>query len=345
MFGLMKHAGSCLAPAAKHERQTRYCGTCKSMGRLFGQSARATLNHDAVFLGELLLALQPDPLRAPAFTPRRCLSLPKASEIPPPLAYAAAANVVLAEFAVSDQILDGDKRWWAIQKPLARSFRAARAYLDQVGLPLEALFAQQQRQAEYERQASASLAYFAEPTGEATRLVFAHGALAFAEPLGQLGEAFGRLIYVLDAIQDQASDAKKGAFNALAASHSTLADARRYVRQQQARFCEALEQLPLAVPDRDSFALRLRASVNHALMSTQLPQGGQRVITRSVDKKRRRSRPPNQSRCGNCLFDCWETLCCINCGCECCTDVACCCELSACEGCCSGCECCACSSC
>lgn len=335
MFGLMKYTGSCLPRDARRAQQTRYCGTCKSMGRLFGQSARATLNHDAVFLGELLLALEPAPLSAPAFTPRRCFILPKADEIPPALAYAAAANVVLAEFAVCDQILDGDRRWWAIQKPLARSFRAARAHLHQVGLPLDALFAQQQRQAQYERQARAPLAYFAEPTGEATRLVFSHGAPAFAEPLGLLGEAFGRLIYVLDAIQDQAKDAKTGAFNALAASQSSIADARRYVREQQARFGEALQALPLPPAERESFALRLRASVNHALMSTQLPQGERSGSSRPADKKQRRF---PQNRCGNCLSDCWDALCC-------CDDALCFCDDA--TRCCSGskCECCGCSAC
>ena len=337
MFGLMKYTGSCLAPAAKHERQTRYCGTCKSIGRLFGQSARATLNHDAVFLGELLSALQPTALSSAAFTPRRCFVLPKADDIPPALAYAAAANVVLTEFAVTDQLLDGDKRWWPVQKTLSRSFHAARAHLLAAGLPVETLFAQQQRQAEYERTPSRSLAFFAEPTGAATRLVFAHGAASYAEPLGLLGEAFGRLIYVLDAIQDQVQDTKKGAFNALTASQTTLTEARRYVREQQARFQEALEMLPLLSQDRESFALRLRASVNHALMSTQLPGAGQSVITRPVDKKRRRSQGPCSS--------CWETICCVDCACNCCADGACCCEMAACEGCCSGGECCACGSC
>nr|WP_309685762.1 hypothetical protein [Armatimonas sp.] len=65
-----------------------------SLLRLFGQRARLTLNHDAVFLGELLLALEQTTLPT-SFTARRCFSLLMAAEIPPALAYAAAANVVL----------------------------------------------------------------------------------------------------------------------------------------------------------------------------------------------------------------------------------------------------------
>ncbi len=44
MFGLMKRPP-----------REPYCGTCKTMGERYGQKTRLLLNHDTVFLAELLL--------------------------------------------------------------------------------------------------------------------------------------------------------------------------------------------------------------------------------------------------------------------------------------------------
>jgi hypothetical protein len=44
MFGLMRRA-----------KRLPYCGTCKTLGTLYGQRSRLLLNHDTVFLAELLM--------------------------------------------------------------------------------------------------------------------------------------------------------------------------------------------------------------------------------------------------------------------------------------------------
>ena len=74
-----------------------------------------------------------------------------ASEIPAPLAYAAAANVVLAEFAVADKLADNEgRRWKLVRRGLAQAFLRARGRLRASGVPLETLFAQHQVQARVE---------------------------------------------------------------------------------------------------------------------------------------------------------------------------------------------------
>ncbi len=304
MFGLMR---SC--------NQLHYCGTCKATGRLFGQRARLTLNHDAVFLGELLLALEQATLPA-SFTARRCFSLPMASEIPPALAYAAAANVVLAEFAVADKLTDNEgTRWKLARRGLAAAFSQARVWLHASGVPLEALFAQHQAQAQAEALPT-TLTALAAPTGTATRLVFAHGNTAHSDILGQLGEAFGRLIYTLDALVDRPADLKRGAFNALTATQTTVRAAIDYVHEQQTCIVAALTALPLPLPDRQRFTLQLQASVSHALMSTQEQQ------------PRPRYQPPQRKTCTSpkcTLQDICDTCACMSCDCtcNCCGDLAC----------------------
>jgi Family of unknown function (DUF5685) len=355
MFGLMRSCGCGTSSEAKRLRQLHYCGTCKATGRLFGQRARLTLNHDAVFLGELLLALEQVALPT-SFTARRCFSLPMAAEIPAPLAYAAAANVALAELAITDKLADNEGlRWKVAQRELSRAFVGARARLRLTGLPLERLFAQSAAQAQVEASPT-TLAALAGPTGTATALVFGHGNPAHAPLLTELGEAFGRLIYTLDALTDRDNDLKRGAFNALTATKTSLEQALAYVREQQARVMAALAALPLPVPDRQRFTLQLQASVSRALMSVSAPEQtetNEERITRHYPQRQRHRQTRSCCQCDGCT--CYD--------CTCCCDTTCCnasgdlctgchgchgchgCEGACCEtGCCHGCDC-GCSSC
>src|SRR5438132_460279 len=86
---------------APPNRRVHYCGTCKTMGSLYGQRSRVLLNFDAVFLAELLTALSSGPGGSPewsgAYRSYNCFSLPKtAEEMPPGMQVAAAATIVLA---------------------------------------------------------------------------------------------------------------------------------------------------------------------------------------------------------------------------------------------------------
>jgi len=97
MFGLMKSRSCSLTPEQKLNRRLHYCGTCKTMGRLYGQRTRFLLNNDAVFLAELLSAISgaghalADWDRA--YQSYNCLSLPATPEaMPLPLQYAAAGK-------------------------------------------------------------------------------------------------------------------------------------------------------------------------------------------------------------------------------------------------------------
>src|SRR5947207_543196 len=117
MYGLMR-AGICSRhPEDAYQRRLHYCGTCKTMGRLYGQRSRILLNHDAVFLAELLTALSPDAPPVPdwdrAFQSYNCPSLPAGSEeMPLSLQVAATATLVMSEFKVADQLDDGGQGKW-----------------------------------------------------------------------------------------------------------------------------------------------------------------------------------------------------------------------------------------
>jgi Family of unknown function (DUF5685) len=198
MFGLMKRA-----------ERLAYCGSCKTIGALYGQRARLLLNHDMVFLGELLVGEQP--AWGAAHRSFNCMAMPK--EYPAGLKYAATAAVVLAHFQIEDQLADsGRLRWKALKRFFSLAYRKAAADLRAAGFPLDEMAAMLGTQAERERRA-VSLEDVAEPTARATEMVFAHGA----PELASIGRRFGYLVYVLDAWEDRARDTKTGDFNALRA--------------------------------------------------------------------------------------------------------------------------------
>jgi hypothetical protein len=211
------------------------------MGRLYGQRSRLLLNHDAVFLAELLalLSAESSPWNADkAYLSYNCLSLPGSEEgMPRALQLAAAANILLTEFKVADRIKDGGLvRWRLVQRFFSGGFRRATAMLRRLGFPVDELRRLQDRQDEREanpisprRNPAAALRRLASPTAAATAMFFAHGARAVGRPespeapevapaMRRLGYDFGRLVYLLDAFEDYEKDWRQGEFNALRAA-------------------------------------------------------------------------------------------------------------------------------
>ncbi|HTB14577.1 MAG TPA: DUF5685 family protein [Bryobacteraceae bacterium] len=208
MFGLMKRAG-----------RMAYCGSCKTMGALYGHRARLVLNHDTVFLAELLMEISGEPEWSAAHRSFNCMSMPR--EHPFALEYAATAAVVLAHFQIEDQILDGRGwLWGSVRHFFSPAYRRAARRMRDWGFPLsemkELLASQGDREAR-----RVSLADVAEPTARAAEMVFSYGeklTLTCAPlSLGWIGRRFGYLVYVLDAWEDRERDRKSGDFNALIA--------------------------------------------------------------------------------------------------------------------------------
>jgi hypothetical protein len=279
MYGLMKARTCAMTAEQKRLRRLRYCGTCKTLGRSYGAASRMLLNHDAVFLGELLMALSArEPKWARAYQSYNCFSLPgESDEMPLALQFAAASNILLAEFKVADQINDSSARRWRIaRRVLRRPFRQASAQLAAWRFPLEELWPLLDEQDRREAAPQPTLDYLAEPTARATALFFRHGAAvaeleaATQETMAQLGRAFGRLVYTLDALEDYAKDAQRNEFNALravygwaekrlnAAQHNRAANEIRRIGDEIAALLDAL---PLDGATREGFAARLRGNL------------------------------------------------------------------------------------
>src|SRR5579863_9890036 len=165
MFGLMRHAP-----------RLPYCGTCKTLGSLYGQRSRVLLNHDTVFLAELLFAHAGEPEWGAAYRSFNCFARPgRTGELPIALQYAASVTVALAHFHVAEHVADTGKfRWSLAARWLSPAYLRAAARLRAWGFPLEELSAILASQPAREANPQ-SLEHVAEPTVTATALAFSHG--------------------------------------------------------------------------------------------------------------------------------------------------------------------------
>jgi Family of unknown function (DUF5685) len=333
MFGLMK-ARCCGVEAIqrvrqKEARRLQYCGTCKTMGRLYGQPSRLLLNYDAVFLGELLASLKPAPF-APAYASHNCFALPSPAQMPLSLQYAATANVLLGEFKLRDHVADSRSRKATMAlHALSGAFGKAQRQLKTWRFPLDRVRELLLSQATRERESPAHFMRVIEPTATATRLVFEHGARLMGanerviESTATIGEAFGRIAYLADAMQDQIEDTKTGDFNAMTATGTSQDTARAYLKTWQLEMLDALQSLPIATEQKELFGARLQANLTPYLTSgTILTMAGKQSLRDEENDKKKDDGCGDGSRCCDCCNACNDGVrCCHHChhchGCDC----------------------------
>jgi len=283
MFGLMQAKRCDLTIEQRNERRLHYCGTCKTLGSLYGQKARSLLNHDTVFLAEILTALSEKQDFGRALQSYNCLAKPKAlNEMPLALKIAATANVVLAEFKIGDRVEDSKNRaWHVVGKFFDKSFRQAEKQLKAWDFPLAELKdlprLQSKRETEkFTENGETVLLYLAEPTARATALFFRHGAKLIGREDSQskmfaLGSAFGELVYLLDAFQDYEKDLRRGEFNAIRAAFNLeetklpaliRGEIENLLRRKENEIAEILHQSAISTNKAKLFALRLNENLS-----------------------------------------------------------------------------------
>lgn len=302
MYGLMRAKNCGQHPEEKQRYRLHYCGTCKTMGSLYGQRARMLLNNDAVFFGELLTALSAE--IAPVATWERayqsynCFAMPEnEAQMPLSLQIAATATLVMSEFKVTDQIEDGGGKGWKLAlRVYSHGFKEASERLKGWGFPVDAMWKSGRQQEGREAEAAADLKgrtalewldYLSEPTAAVTGMVFEYGARTVGSPAAEtmraLGFAFGQLVYVLDALEDFEKDARKQEFNALrtvfAIEESILpecywAATEERLRQISGRVEAALRSLPIAPELASRLSARLQLNMDRKIGSESCETNG-----------------------------------------------------------------------
>jgi hypothetical protein len=294
MFGLMRARNCGQTAEQKRFRRLNYCGTCKALGSFYGQKTRFLLNHDTVFLAELLSAVSGEDQTTwhRSLQSYNCLNLPQnESETPVSLQFAAMANVVLTEFKMDDQIADSKSaKWKMAHKIFSKNFHKASETLRRQKFPVDELFALNDLQAEHEAQHFTTqtpdeiLNFLAEPTARAVSLFFEHGAKSvekaeFAGNFRELGGEFGKLVYLLDAFEDYEKDVRRQEFNAFRAAFglseiklpvTIRRQAIAKLREIQAEINQKINDLPLLPELREIFIKRLEGNLSRKL-KTDLP--------------------------------------------------------------------------
>ncbi len=286
MFGLMRAKTCGMTDAEQHFRRLNYCGTCKTTGALYGQKSRLLLNHDTVFLAEILSALSGEDVKdwQKSYQSFNCLSLPESGEIPAALEFAATVNIILTEFKLADHLADeGKRRYRFAQNAFSREFRTAEKLLQSWNFPFaevkEILLSQTARE-----RTERSLDELAFPTAQTTAVFFREGVrrigrdelenLAF-----ETGFAFGKLIYGLDAFEDYEKDFRRSQFNALRAAfdlreEKLTPEAKRraaaILHAVESEIIENIQKLPIAENQKTLFISRLSQNLQRKL-KTNLP--------------------------------------------------------------------------
>jgi len=256
------------------------CGLCTAYGRGYRTRTRMLAAADPSVLVTLLDALAEAPSareRVPCPLALKLARRRAMSPGAPAIEAVAALQVVLASEKLFDDRLDRDRLLARVaSRLLAGDVVRAEATLVGLGFPLEELRATLRRQAELEARGDSDLDALAAPTGDA--LALAAGWLARRVPADEVAAAtfarrLGRLLYVVDALQDLPRDRRTGAFNPLATllaspSPATLGYLRDKVEGLVAALAEAFDALPLhrhAAPLRQATVATLARRAREAL--------------------------------------------------------------------------------
>lgn len=278
MFGLMRAKTCGMSAEEKHFRRLHYCGTCKTIGSLYGQKARILLNHDTVFLAEILTSLSDEKVGnwQKSYQSYNCLSLPN-NEMPISLQFAATANVILAEFKIADHISDTrQKRFKLAHRIFSKEFIEAEKLLNGWNFPLkkvrELLETQERRESE-----SSNLDELSLPTATATATFFTEGVKLIKRNelqniAHEIGFQFGKMVYLLDAFEDFEKDIKSNQFNALRAQFGTDSKQKSIsiLLDLENEIIAKIYELPISETKKQIFSSRLRSNLQKKIQ-TKLP--------------------------------------------------------------------------
>lgn len=245
-----------------------YCGTCKSIGVKYSQKTRFFLNHDVVWLAEIYSILDPGHISAKAakkFDHLNCFNNISEEEIPPVFEYIAAVNVLLAQFKIEDNFKDERSKffWWGLKRIYKRDINKALLYLNKLS-PGNGYVEKWSAENNIRESLgcndivdgpAAHLAYYAEPTAAISGMIFRGGsqlidAKGCADKLYIMGELFGKIVYLLDSIEDYTEDVEMGRFNWIARSDFRVSEAMSLLDDliQQQKAC--IEELPITISAR-----------------------------------------------------------------------------------------------
>jgi hypothetical protein len=264
VFGIVQPCRHSLSPELTRQWWGHLCGLCLGLRDGHGQSARAATNVDAVALSVLVEAQRVEPVATREAGPCPLRGFRSATVVrsdDPGVRHAVAVSLTMAATKIDDHVSDGDG--WIARVPWAPTAVAGRwagagdraavgTGLDTGGLR-DAVAESGRR----ERRPGLSFDDYVAPTEDAAAQACRHTATLAGRPgntaaLDALGRAFGRTVYLVDAVRDLDDDVAEGKFNPLVTSGSDrrrrLDVAAELLADAHDRIRDAFERLDLPRP-------------------------------------------------------------------------------------------------
>jgi hypothetical protein len=275
MFGILKYQNTCESLNTNFRQS--YCGTCKTIGRMFGQTERLFLNFDIVFLNELISSLEHQSIeKHDSIIPFNCFKLPKSlSAIPDYLKFSSSINIVLAQFKIIDNINDSKFpiKSYLLKIKTKKNFEKAISYLKSIGFDYKQLEARIANQFKREKQIGNHLDFpyylnfHTEEVAKVTSSVFTFPVMKtdiqeIISNFSKIGYLFGQNVYLIDVLKDYHEDIRNKNFNILLNYSSvTLSEKKLYIEKKiQDNICRIiilLKELPFGTSQKSYFTHRI----------------------------------------------------------------------------------------
>jgi hypothetical protein len=336
MFGIVRPCRHGLCGDLHQAWMAHLCGLCLTLRDEHGHFARLVTNYDGLLVSVLAEA------QSPRSSPRRkalacALRGFRSAEVVAKEAegarLAAAVSLVLAATKLRDHVSDGDGAFRnrmvaGVSKQITRSWaRAGQEAAAAVRFDSTVLTEAVERQARLETSPRTVLE-LTEPAETAVAAAFRHTAVLADRPqneelLGEIGRCFGRVVHLLDAVEDLEEDRKRGAFNPLDATGTSLVRTRQLCDDAHLGITMAFADLDLADP-----------SLARALLVDEVGRAIQRTFSVNAGHRSHRRRHHERKK-GRCRDHCDCNCDCVECcrprggggggGCDgCCCDGCCC---------------------
>lgn len=231
------------------------CGLCLSLRDTAGQSARVLAGYDVLLLSVLTEAQMGRlPTSTAGACPLRGFRTAEVIDARTPAIRAGTAVALLTGGAgLTDKVDDGDAPAWlrpVLSRAARRLARVGATAAGECGLDGSDLSAAPTRARAVEAHRGAALDELLEPAGTAVAAMFAHTAVAAGVPanaaaLRRAGDAFGRLVHLVDAATDRESDRRHGRFNPLEATATDAQQAGQLARSLHSDISRWLGELEM----------------------------------------------------------------------------------------------------
>ena len=211
MFGYVRADTPYLYIKDDNLYRAMYCGVCKGIGQVCGQSARMGLSYDVTFLSVILHNIAGiDVTIEKSHCLTHCIRSRQMANVDELTRQLGALNTALVYFKYTDDIMDGDrgreKRLW-----FKKGFKKVKQKYPEIERIVRENLAKQE---EIERAKTDSVDRAADATANMLA-EFSDYALQdkATEKTHNLFYAVGKWIYLIDALDDYDKDVKKGAYN------------------------------------------------------------------------------------------------------------------------------------